>query len=88
MTLCVVCVILGMLLATMFKQVCGCKNIEGMGEYCGGAMRALQTEGAVAEGWRPPSFCPVPQECYDSNGVSFEPGNNPGKTGTCADPPR
>ncbi len=31
MTLCVVCVILGMLLATMFKQVCGCKNIiEGV----------------------------------------------------------
>ena len=31
MTLCVVCVILGMFLATMFKQVCGCKNIEGFG---------------------------------------------------------
>jgi hypothetical protein len=31
LTLCVVCVILGILLSTIFKQMCGCKNnVEGM----------------------------------------------------------
>ena len=33
LTLCVVCVILGILLSMLFKQACGCKNVvEGLGE--------------------------------------------------------
>lgn len=32
LTLCVVCVILGILLSMLFKQACGCKNVvEGLG---------------------------------------------------------
>ena len=35
LTLCVVCVILGILLSMLFKQACGCKNVvEGLGEPC------------------------------------------------------
>lgn len=38
LTLCVVCVILGILLSMLFKQACGCKNVVeglGLGEDCG-----------------------------------------------------
>ena len=35
LTLCVACVILGILLSMLFKQACGCKNVvEGLGEDC------------------------------------------------------
>lgn len=35
LTLCIACVILGILLAMMFKQACGCKQVvEGLGEDC------------------------------------------------------
>jgi len=29
MTMCIVCVILGIMLSTIFKTACGCRNIEG-----------------------------------------------------------
>mgnify|MGYP005648309803 CR=1 FL=1 len=37
MTLCIVCVILGIMLSTIFKTACGCRNIEGFVD--GGAAR-------------------------------------------------
>ena len=49
---CVVALLLGMLLANMFQNVCGCKNIEGSGVF--------DESPGLVPGSTPPTQPPVP----------------------------
>lgn len=70
LTLCIACVILGILLSMLFKQACGCKQVvEGLGENC-----TLLMENGM------PTYPPLPNNDVCDNGEVCQ---CPGSTCIC-----